>query len=255
MSSLFAARRSPAARLRSAYRRYRATPKHSIAGPVVLALALAGAGHQVAAGAERSDAPVSVQNLGSVVSLRTDRASALLGEPISTPTGGLRARAVWRGGNLLAARTPARATRSVARTAVAKPKPKVVRKPRWVRPSGGPLTSPYGSRWGRMHRGLDFGARQGSPIRAAFDGVITFAAFDGGGYGKQIRIRHAGGVVTTYSHMSSFVRTGGRVKAGDVIGKVGSTGSSTGPHLHFEVLVRGVNVNPRPFLAARGVRV
>ncbi|HVF19364.1 MAG TPA: M23 family metallopeptidase, partial [Mycobacteriales bacterium] len=66
---------------------------------------------------------------------------------------------------------------------------------------------------------------------------------------------HAGGITTTYSHLSKFVRTGGRVKAGDVIGKIGSTGSSTGPHLHFEVLLGGANVNPRSFLAKRGVRV
>ncbi|HVF18771.1 MAG TPA: peptidoglycan DD-metalloendopeptidase family protein, partial [Mycobacteriales bacterium] len=239
MSSLFSARRSPAARLRTAYRRHRSTPRRGIAGPVVLALAIATAGHHVAAEAS-SDAPRAVvarAEFGNAVRLLPDRPSALLGEPVGPPSAALRARAVWPAGARTVAepRTPARASRATARTAVAKPRPKAVSNPRWVRPSGGPLTSPYGRRWGRMHEGLDFGAGHGSPVKAAFDGVIVGAGYEGG-YGKQIRIRHAGGITTTYSHLSKFVRTGGRVKAGDVIGKIGSTGSSTGPHLHFEVL-------------------
>ncbi len=251
VSSLFSARRPPAARLRTAYRRYRATPRHGLAGPVLLALAIAGVGHQVAASAD-ADAVPTLSGARSVAMLRNDPMTALLGEPLA-PATSLRARALYFRGTALTA--PERASRTAVRTPVAKPKPKPkARAPRWFRPSGGPLTSPYGMRWGRMHRGLDFGAGYGSPIRAAFDGVIIAAGYENG-YGKQIRIRHAGGVVTSYSHMSSFVRTGGRVQAGDVIGKVGSTGSSTGPHLHFEVLVGGANVNPRPFLKAHGIRV
>ena len=253
MSSLFSARRSPAARIRASYRRYRSTPRHSLLGPLLLALAIAGGGHQLAA-AHTESPLVTAASSASVADPLQHRLSALLGEPVAPNGASVRARAVWGADGDGLSRTPTRASRAAARTAVAKPKPKP-RKPRWVRPSGGPLTSPYGSRWGRMHRGLDFGAGYGSPVRAAFDGVVVSAGYDGGGYGRQVRIRHAGGVVTTYSHLSRIVVGGGRVKAGDVIGKVGSSGNSTGPHLHFEVLVGGANVNPRPFLRTRGVSV
>lgn len=255
MSSLFFTRRSPAARLRTAYRRYRSTPRHSIAGPLLLAVGIAFAGNHVAAASadQPSAAPMALTDAHSVMMLGSSRTAAMLGE-FTTPTPStLTFRAPW-GGRGVATPVPERASRSIVRTAVPKPKPKVARKPRWVRPSGGPLTSPYGKRWGRMHEGLDFGAGYGSPVRAAYDGVIIAAGYDGG-YGKQVRIRHAGGITTTYSHLSSILQSGGRVKAGDVVGKIGSTGASTGPHLHFEVLVGGSNVNPRPFLAARGVRI
>ena len=262
VSSLFSARRSPAARLRLRYRRYRSTPRRGLTGPLLLALAIAGAGHQVAGGIDPALRRTTLAAAPSATSATSatdhSRLGLLLGEPVA-PAEAIRARAESRAessaGSVLAARTaqtPARASRSAAkRVAVAKP---AVRKPRWTRPTGGQLTSSYGRRWGRMHNGLDFGAPHGAPVRAAFDGVVVSAGYDGG-YGKQIRIRHDGGLTTTYSHLSKFVRTGGRVKAGEVVGKVGSTGNSTGPHLHFEILVRGANVNPRPFLATRGVRV
>lgn len=257
VSSLFSARRSPLARLHGAYRRHRAAPHRGLTRPLLLAIGIAAAGHQVAAAARPVDARTASVALNSAAStnssatvMLSDRTALRLGEPAVQP------RHYWgaapAGATLV--RPPARASRSVVRRPVVKAKPKlVVAKARWVRPSGGPLTSPYGRRWGRMHEGLDFGAGYGSPVRAAFDGVVVFASWDSG-YGKQIRIRHSGGIVTTYSHLSRFVVTGGRVSAGDVIGKIGSTGNSTGPHLHFEVLVGGTNVNPRPFLAKRGVR-
>ena len=265
MSTLFA-RHSYAGRLRASYRRYRATPHRGLGGPIVLAAALALGGHTVASRADvrlpatPSAFAESAPDGELLVGTRSGRTSNLLGEPVAGA-------AIAVGGDMddvLARRILDRASRTASRTAAvtpAKPKPAVQRRvappaqPRWTRPTGGSLTSAYGPRWGRMHRGLDFGAGYGAPVRAAYDGVITFAAFDTGGYGKQVRIRHAGGVVTTYSHMSKIVVTGGRVKAGDVIGKIGSTGNSTGPHLHFEVISGGSNVNPRPFLRARGVRV
>jgi len=132
-------------------------------------------------------------------------------------------------------------------------KPKA-RKPRWVRPVGGSITSGYGWRWGRMHRGLDFAGNYGAPIYAAYDGVISFAG-PKGGYGNQVIVDHSGGIQTTYGHMSSIVVASGKVRAGQLIGKIGSTGYSTGPHLHFEVRINEEQVNPWGYLIARGVRL
>ena len=146
---------------------------------------------------------------------------------------------------------PPRASRSRART---KPAAAVVRKG-WVKPCRGPLTSTYGMRWGRMHKGLDFGCSYGTPIYAAASGTVTFAGPQGG-YGRLITIRHDGGYTTAYGHMSRMiVRSGQRVSAGQVIAYVGSAGHSTGPHLHFEVRTGGGWVNPLPFLRSRGVYV
>lgn len=142
---------------------------------------------------------------------------------------------------------PPRAARSAVR--------KKVKTPTWVRPSRGPLTSGYGHRWGRMHRGIDFGAPYGSPIFAAAAGVVTFSG-GMGGYGRLVTIRHKNGWVTAYGHMSRIVvRQGQRVTAGQVVAYVGSAGRSTGPHLHFEVRKGGRYLNPIPFLRARKVGV
>ena len=117
-------------------------------------------------------------------------------------------------------------------------------------PVAGRITSPFGTRfhpilgYARMHWGVDFGAPWGSPIRASADGTITFAGYHGG-HGKYVRIEHGGGLGTGYGHMSSIsVAPGTRVQAGQVIGYVGSTGLSTGPHLHFEVYRGGRTVDP-----------
>ncbi len=99
-----------------------------------------------------------------------------------------------------------------------------------------------------MHSGLDFSAPHGSPIRSAADGRVSFVGWKSG-YGKVVEIDHGGGMVTRYAHMSRFNSTvGTEVDAGDVIGAIGSTGRSTGPHLHFEVRINNKAVNPRPFL-------
>jgi murein DD-endopeptidase MepM/ murein hydrolase activator NlpD len=123
---------------------------------------------------------------------------------------------------------------------------------RWVRPDVGPLSSPFGYRWGTLHPGDDLAGPYGSPVLAATDGCIESAAYDGG-YGNRILIKDWDGTETLYGHMSEFVRTSGCVTAGTVIGREGSTGFSTGPHLHFEVHVNGVAIDPLPFMAARGV--
>ena len=99
-----------------------------------------------------------------------------------------------------------------------------------------------------MHRGLDFRAPHGSPIHAAADGRVSFVGWKSG-YGKVVEIDHGNGLVTRYAHMSRFkTEVGAQVAAGDVIGAIGSTGRSTGPHLHFEVRINDHAVNPRPFL-------
>jgi murein DD-endopeptidase MepM/ murein hydrolase activator NlpD len=123
----------------------------------------------------------------------------------------------------------------------------------WTAPAQGRVTSEFGPRWGTEHEGIDIGAGSGAPVRAAADGVVRRASWYGG-YGNAVVIDHGGGVQTLYGHNSSLdVRPGQRVSAGQVIAKVGSTGDSTGPHLHFEVEVDGKKVDPRPWLKERGV--
>jgi len=98
-----------------------------------------------------------------------------------------------------------------------------------------------------MHKGLDFGAAKGTPIHAAGDGVVEEAG-PKGAYGNYVRIRHTGTFATAYAHMNGFgkgVKKGTRVRQGDVIGYVGTTGRSTGPHLHYEVLKNAKQVDPR----------
>lgn len=98
------------------------------------------------------------------------------------------------------------------------------------------------------HSGLDFRGPHGAPIHAAADGRVTFVGTKSG-YGRVIEISHGNGMSTRYAHMSRWnAETGQKVEAGDVIGAIGSTGRSTGPHLHFEVRINGRAVNPRPFL-------
>ena len=99
-----------------------------------------------------------------------------------------------------------------------------------------------------MHRGLDFRGPTGAPIHAAADGKVTFVGRSSG-YGNVVEISHGNGLKTRYAHMSKFhAKRGQKVEAGDVIGALGSTGRSTGPHLHFEVHINNRAVNPRPFL-------
>ena len=101
-----------------------------------------------------------------------------------------------------------------------------------------------------MHAGLDFKGPVGTPILAAAKGKVVLAGFNGG-YGNTIEIRHANGLVTRYAHLSGLnVRRGQMVDRGVQIGRMGSTGRSTGSHLHFEVRLNGQAINPRKFLEA-----
>ncbi|MDJ0619392.1 MAG: peptidoglycan DD-metalloendopeptidase family protein [Calothrix sp. MO_192.B10] len=123
----------------------------------------------------------------------------------------------------------------------------------FIWPAKGVLTSGYGWRWGRMHRGIDIANSTGTPIYAAADGVVTKASWNRGGYGKLVEIRHQNGTVTRYAHNSKIlVKVGQQVKQGKTIALMGSTGFSTGPHTHFEIRPAGKGaVNPIALLPAR----
>ncbi|MEI7768549.1 MAG: peptidoglycan DD-metalloendopeptidase family protein [Chloroflexales bacterium] len=127
--------------------------------------------------------------------------------------------------------------------------------PRWVWPTWGTLTSPFGARWGASHNGIDIANRAWTPIMAARAGRVTESGWCSG-YGYCVKISHGGGVATIYGHMVTrpSVSVGDEVSAGQRIGAMGSTydrtggGYSTGVHLHFTVLVNGRAVNPLTFL-------
>jgi murein DD-endopeptidase MepM/ murein hydrolase activator NlpD len=115
-------------------------------------------------------------------------------------------------------------------------------------PVNGPVTSPFGYRWGNLHAGIDIGVPYGTPIHAAAAGTVVLASWTGG-YGNYTCIDHGGGMATCYAHQSSYaVSTGAHVTQGQVIGYVGSTGHSFGPHLHFEVRINGNPVDPLGYL-------
>lgn len=118
----------------------------------------------------------------------------------------------------------------------------------FVWPVDGPVTSGFGLRWGRMHEGLDIGAGSGAPIRAAAAGTVSHAGWLGG-YGNLVVVEHGGGLATAYAHQQRIaVSVGQTVGQGQLLGEVGSTGNSTGPHLHFEVRVNGSAVDPLGYL-------
>jgi murein DD-endopeptidase MepM/ murein hydrolase activator NlpD len=135
----------------------------------------------------------------------------------------------------------------------------------WIRPTAGAVTSGYGTRWGTLHAGVDIAGPRGTPVYAAGDGTVvraectsTYCDRDGnlhlGGYGNLVEVDHGGGVSTRYAHLSAYtVTTGQPVRAGALLGYQGSTGNSTGVHLHLEVRIDGDPVDPVPWLAQRGV--
>lgn len=131
---------------------------------------------------------------------------------------------------------------------------------RWVLPVNDyRISAGFGSSgrmWASTHTGLDFAAPSGTKVRALSKGTVTFVGWDGA-YGNKIEVRHWDGTVSWYGHLSRFsVGVGAEVMPGDVIGRVGSTGNSTGPHLHLEIHPGGGGaVNPRTWLAERGVSV
>lgn len=115
-------------------------------------------------------------------------------------------------------------------------------------PVSGPLVSPFGQRWGRLHAGIDIAVPAGTAIRAADSGRVVLAAWTGG-YGNYVCIQHTGSLSTCYAHLSSYgTSSGASVSQGDVIGSVGCTGHCFGDHLHFETRVNGSPVDPMGYL-------
>jgi len=115
-------------------------------------------------------------------------------------------------------------------------------------PTRGTLSSRYGQRWGRMHKGIDIAAETGTPIKAADGGIITYSG-DKGNYGKLVEIDHGNGYITRYGHCSKiYVNNGEKISKDQTIALVGDTGRTTGPHLHFEVIKDGVHQNPSNYL-------
>jgi murein DD-endopeptidase MepM/ murein hydrolase activator NlpD len=120
---------------------------------------------------------------------------------------------------------------------------------RFYRPVTGPVGDRFGPRGNRFHSGLDFPVGAGTQVRAAGRGCVITAGWDPGGYGNLVVIQHRLGMTTWYAHLSSIAVSKGQcVTGGDAIGLVGSTGISTGPHLHFELRLRGAVVDPLPAL-------
>jgi len=128
---------------------------------------------------------------------------------------------------------------------------------------GARITSNFGKRkhpilgYTKMHKGVDFGASRNTPVYAAGDGIVEYAKRNGG-YGNYIRIRHNSDYKTAYAHLArfaKFIKKGKRVKQGEVIGYVGTTGRSTGPHLHYEIIFRGKQVNPLKIRMPKGLKL
>ena len=131
-----------------------------------------------------------------------------------------------------------------------------LQQPLYVMPTKGIFTSNFGYRWGVLHAGIDLANAIGTPIYAVSDGVVIDAG-PTAGYGMWVKLRHADGTVTLYGHVNTtLVSVGQRVMAGDQIATIGNRGNSTGPHLHFEVLLGGTErIDPVPWLAKRGLFV
>lgn len=133
----------------------------------------------------------------------------------------------------------------IARLASAPPRPRRSLSP----PTQAPVSGLFGPRGVGFHTGLDFAASLGAPVTAAADGRVTYAGWHPGGWGYLVTVAHGGGLRTMYAHLSRVdVRVGQRVHVGNVVGRVGASGRSSGAHLHFEARVRGAAVDPRPAL-------
>lgn len=118
----------------------------------------------------------------------------------------------------------------------------------FIWPLNGPVTSPFGPRWGSTHTGIDIDGYTGQPVVASKAGTIIYAGAGMSGYGNAVVIDHGGGISTLYAHLSAYEATSGAAGQGDVIGYVGCTGNCYGDHLHFEVLAGGNPVDPLGYL-------
>jgi murein DD-endopeptidase MepM/ murein hydrolase activator NlpD len=182
------------------------------------------------------------------------QAAATNGGPISTSGGGMQMVTVQPAANV--AVHNAELAHGVAFAQERAQREARLQQPLFIMPTKGIFTSGFGYRWGVLHAGIDLANSIGTPIHAVSDGVVI----DSGptaGYGMWVKLRHADGTVTLYGHVNTtLVSVGQRVMAGDQIATMGNRGNSTGPHLHFEVLLGGSQrVDPVPWLAKRGLSV
>ena len=192
------------------------------------------------------------EEMFSAIPVDTEKLLSSIDEGYSGRGGPLTPAAVSTSGNAAISRTEARATEVMVsldqvnryRIATAKlPLDMPVK-------SAFRFTSGFGQRWGRAHQGVDMAAPTGTPVLAPGDGVVTFAG-RASGYGNLVKIEHALGTETRYGHLSKIhVKVGQNVSHGLLIGDIGNTGRSTGPHLHYEVRVNGKSVNPMSFIKA-----
>ena len=119
----------------------------------------------------------------------------------------------------------------------------------WIYPGNGPITSPFGRRWGRRHEGVDIDAPYGSAVVAGQRGTVIAAGWGMSGYGRVVHIDHGNGVVSSFNHLSAISVTVGQVVAqGQQVGAVGASGSVTAAHLHYEIRIDGAARNPMPWL-------
>lgn len=117
------------------------------------------------------------------------------------------------------------------------------------KPARGYISSSFGPRWGRFHKGTDIAANTGTPITASDGGVVEFAGYNSGGYGNMVIVNHMNGYKTVYAHADTVdVKVGQIVGNGDKLATVGSTGDSTGPHLHFEIILNGTSLDPELYM-------
>jgi murein DD-endopeptidase MepM/ murein hydrolase activator NlpD len=182
------------------------------------------------------------------------QAAATNGGPISTSGGGMQMVTVQPAANV--AVHNAELAHGVAFAQERAQREARLQQPLFVMPTKGIFTSGFGYRWGVLHAGIDLANSIGTPIHAVSDGVVIDAG-PTAGYGMWVKLRHADGTVTLYGHVNTtLVSVGQRVTAGDQIATMGNRGNSTGPHLHFEVLLGGSQrVDPVPWLAKRGLSV
>jgi murein DD-endopeptidase MepM/ murein hydrolase activator NlpD len=181
-------------------------------------------------------------------------AATMNGQPVSTSARGMQMVAVQPAANV--AVHNAELAKGVAFAQERAQREARLQQPLFVMPTKGIFTSGFGYRWGVLHAGIDLANSIGTPIRAVSDGVVIDAG-PTAGYGMWVKLRHADGTVTLYGHVNTtMVSVGQRVMAGDQIATMGNRGNSTGPHLHFEVLLGGTQrVDPVPWLAKRGLSV
>lgn len=149
---------------------------------------------------------------------------------------------------------PAERVPAPAMRAQAPPPPSNIADPgTWTWPADGPVTSPFGRRWGRAHEGVDIDAPYGGAVVAPQRGTVIVAGWGLSGYGRVVHIDHGNGIVSSFSHLSAItVGVGQVVSQGQHVGAVGASGSVTAAHLHYEIRIGGVARNPMPWLRPGG---